>query len=175
VQDPFWYAENTPHVFDELKKISCKWAMRMMRKRPKASGSARITGTAVSPRLIRMNPSRKAKLVFARLMRYPEEWLRAGMLTDVLYKAQLARYRWGDERAAEHDRSGAFHWWLQRVRTRSQLKKLLELSYLDPDQWMAADIRRYIREHTSFDSRLSTFDKKRVNRFDKALKRSQST
>jgi hypothetical protein len=106
-------------------------------------------------------------------MGYPEEWLRSGMFTDAIYVAQLARYKWGDERAAEHDRNGAFHWWLKRVRKSSQLRKLLDLSYLDPDQWMAADVRRYIREHFRFGSTLAAYDKKRVNRFDKGLKRSR--
>ena len=102
-------------------------------------------------------------------MNYPREWITSEMLTDALYEGQIARYKWGDERGAEHDRNGAFHWWLGQSPTRTQLKTLLRLSYLDPDQWMAADARRYLRSQANFDSRLAALDRRHQNRYDKEL------
>jgi hypothetical protein len=56
----------------------------------------------------------------------------------------IAAYEPGMEHASEHDRNGAFHWWLKTLPDKAVLTQLIALSYLDPDQLMAADIRSYI-------------------------------
>jgi len=88
------------------------------------------------------------KAEFARLMAYPAEWLEWDMYPDELFEQQLNLYHPGDERAAEHDRNGAFHWWLKRNLTADQLEKLVALSFKDPDPLMAEDVRHYIASRT---------------------------
>jgi hypothetical protein len=87
---------------------------------------------------------RLSKVEFLRLLNFPKEWLEWSMYPDELFDAQAARHVPGDERGSEHDRNGAFHWWLKREPTKDVLRKLVALSYLDPDSEMGADVRRYI-------------------------------
>jgi hypothetical protein len=96
---------------------------------------------------------------FLRLMRFPEEWLELGMYPDELFQWQLSGYEVGHEDGAEHDRNGAFHWWLRRQPTRSQLENLLRLAALDPDCQLADDLRKYIANASTFDSGLAALDK----------------
>jgi hypothetical protein len=88
------------------------------------------------------------KPAFLNLMGYPPEWLEWNMYPDELFEKQLDLYQEGDERGAEHDRNGAFHWWLKQRLTVDQLKKLVLLTFKDPDPLMAADVRRYIESHS---------------------------
>ena len=81
---------------------------------------------------------------FLRLMKFPKEWLEWEMIPDELARMQVERYEPGHEKGSEHDRNGAFHWWLKRSPDNVQLDKLEKLSFLDPDQIMAADVRKYI-------------------------------
>lgn len=83
---------------------------------------------------------------FLKLMRFPKEWDTWGMYPDELFQAQVQLYKPGDERGAEHDRNGAFHWWLKRDPSKEQLLNLARLTGLDDDQLMAEDVRRYIRK-----------------------------
>ena len=88
------------------------------------------------------------KREFLKLMNFPEEWISLGMYPDELFQWQLSGYRVGHEDASEHDRNGAFHWWLRRNPTRDQLEQLLRLAVLDPDAHLSADVRRHIRQAT---------------------------
>ncbi len=83
------------------------------------------------------------KSEFLNLMEYPAEWLEWNMYPDELWQKQLP-YRRGDERGAEHYRNGAFHWWLKQSITTDQLKRLVLLTFKDPDPLMAEDVRKYI-------------------------------
>jgi len=84
------------------------------------------------------------KTEFLSLMRYPPEWMEWEMYPDALFEKQREMYQPGDERGAEHDRNGAFHWWLKQKLTADQLAKLVALSFKDPDPIMADDVRKYI-------------------------------
>lgn len=81
---------------------------------------------------------------FIVLMQFPQEWVTWNMIPDELSQIQMNWYEKGHENASEHDRNGAFHWWLRRNPEKDVLMTLLKLSSLDPDQLMAADVRRYI-------------------------------
>ena len=81
---------------------------------------------------------------FLRLMSFPMEWESWGLYPNELFEAQLGMYRPGDERGSEHDRNGAFHWWLKRSPSKVVLEKLLLLADKDSDPVMAADIRQHI-------------------------------
>jgi hypothetical protein len=82
---------------------------------------------------------------FLNLMGYPPEWLDWDMYPDELFEKQLPMYREGDERGAEHDRNGAFHWWLKQGMTADQLRNLVLLTFKDPDPIMAQDVRKRIQ------------------------------
>lgn len=91
---------------------------------------------------------------FVKLMNYPKEWLDWGMYPDELFEGQVALYKPGDERGSEHDRNGAFHWWLKRSPTKEQLKKLVALTFLDPDSLMGEDVRTYIEKANNCDDEI---------------------
>jgi hypothetical protein len=84
------------------------------------------------------------KTDFLRLMRFPPEWESWGLYPDELFIGQLSLYRPGDEAGSEHDRNGAFHWWLKRSPSKDVLVKLLLLADKDRDPLMAADVRQRI-------------------------------
>jgi hypothetical protein len=92
-------------------------------------------------------------------MKFPNEWAAYEMYPDELFNGQVSQYKPGDENAAEHDRNGAFHWWLRRSPTREQLEKLLRLASLDPDRMMGDDVRSYIRKASAFDDRSASLEK----------------
>lgn len=81
---------------------------------------------------------------FLKIMKFPKEWMEWNMIPKDLADMQVNNYSPGHENASEHDRNGAFHWWLKRNPTKVQLEQLLELTYLDPDPIMAEDARKYI-------------------------------
>jgi len=88
---------------------------------------------------------------FLKKMNYPIEWDIYKMYPDELYLLQVNHYCEGDEQGSEHDRNGAFHWWLNRNPSNYELLILIKLSYLDPDQIMAEDVRSYIRKSKNYD------------------------
>lgn len=90
------------------------------------------------------------KAEFAKLMRYPSQWILWDLYPDELFEAQLRIYRPGDENGAEHDRNGAFHWWLKKRPGVDVVRKLYELTLLDEDQIMAGDVRRHIAETVGY-------------------------
>jgi hypothetical protein len=98
------------------------------------------------------------KAEFLKLMNFPTEWDRFSMYPDELFQSQVTRYQVGHEEASEHDRNGAFHWWLRRGPDRDQLEKLLRLTFLDPDPALGADVRDYIRRNAAFDSQLAALE-----------------
>lgn len=81
---------------------------------------------------------------FILLMQFPQEWVLWDMYPDELGEFQMSRYESGHEQSPEHDRNGAFHWWLRQNPDKNILMKLLKLSFLDPDKFMAADVRSYV-------------------------------
>jgi hypothetical protein len=79
-------------------------------------------------------------------MRFPEEWIQLGMYPDELANIQISGYESGHENASEHDRCGAFHWWLKREPSEENLKKLMFLASIDPESLMGYDIKSYIQK-----------------------------
>ncbi|MBT2116106.1 hypothetical protein KK141_01060 [Dyella sp. LX-66] len=79
-------------------------------------------------------------------MKFPPEWEEWGLYPDELFLEQWALYRSGDEAGSEHDRNGAFHWWLRQKPGLEILEKLLVLTELDRDPVMALDVRRYVEK-----------------------------
>ena len=97
---------------------------------------------------------------FMALMKYPELWRSLEMYPDELFHEQLAGYLPGHEEGCEHDRNGAFHWWLRREPSKLDLEKLLRLSYADPDIALGEDVRNYLRQADGFDEELREFEAK---------------
>ena len=83
-------------------------------------------------------------------MEFPAEWESWNMIPEEWLALVLSSYESGMENASEHDRHGAFQWWLRNQPTTDQLVKLSHLSFLDPDQHMAETVRDYIRQSASF-------------------------
>jgi hypothetical protein len=100
------------------------------------------------------------KVEFLELMRFPKEWLELGMYPDELFDWQISGYEPGHENGAEHDRNGAFHWWLKKQPSKSELQRLICLAAIDPDPFLAEDLGRYIQQSPSFDHELAELEKK---------------
>lgn len=81
---------------------------------------------------------------FLVIMEFPKEWLEWKMIPDELAEIQLKNYKPGHENGSEHDRNGAFHWWLKRNPSKEHLINLVRLSFLDPDPIMSSDVRKYL-------------------------------
>lgn len=81
---------------------------------------------------------------FMQLMQFPKEWELSGMYPDELFQSQLSTYKPGHEKSSEHDRNGAFHWWLKKGPNRSQLEQLLALAKQDPDKFLSRDVLKRI-------------------------------
>jgi hypothetical protein len=90
------------------------------------------------------------KKEFLALMRFPKEWEQFEMYPEELADIQINGYQVGHESASEHDRCGAFHWWLKQEPSEQQLINLMKLTYLDPDPLMSADVRNYIVKAKNF-------------------------
>jgi hypothetical protein len=83
---------------------------------------------------------------YLTLMQFPPEWLSWQMLPVDFLAEQASRYETGHEEASEHDRHGAFQWWLRQQPDADVLVKLVNLTWLDPDQSMAGSVRRCIEQ-----------------------------
>lgn len=94
---------------------------------------------------------RFTKEEFLQLLEYPAEWLDHDMYPNELFEFQVQHYSPGHEVGAEHDRNGAFHWWLKRQPSKQQLLRLVQLSALDPDPLLGADVRAYLRKAANAD------------------------
>jgi hypothetical protein len=94
------------------------------------------------------------KAKFLELMDFPKSWNDWGMFPDALFDQHLKHYEPGAELSPEHDRFSAFLWWLKQSPSEEQLLKLVALSFLDPDEIMAKDARRYIAKHSKSDSKV---------------------
>ena len=71
------------------------------------------------------------------------------MLPLAFVSDQSALYEPGHEEASEHDRHGVFQWWLRQRPSVATLVRLVELSWLDPDQIMAGYVRECIARQPS--------------------------
>ena len=91
------------------------------------------------------------KQTFLDLMRFPLEWDEWGMYPDDLSEFEISGYKPGHENGAEHDRNGAFHWWIKRNPSKDELKKLVKLSRLDPDKGLGAHMRKHILKAANCD------------------------
>lgn len=96
------------------------------------------------------------KKEFIKRMQFPREWVEWGMLPDELLDEQMAVYEPGNERASEHYRIGAFHYWLRKRPSKDILLKLIKLSFFDPDPLMAYTLRKdYIAKAENADEEVS--------------------
>ena len=84
------------------------------------------------------------KSEFLHLMRFPLEWDTLGMYPQELFELQISRYEPGHEDGAEHDRNGAFHWWLRKGPSTRQVEILRRLASFDPDPLLGEDMLRYL-------------------------------
>ena len=89
---------------------------------------------------------------YLNLMRFPKEWEAWGLIDEVWLAGALKQYEPGNETASEHDRHGAFQWWLKRQPTKDILLKLAKLSWLDPDEPMGSSVRKSIAESKACDA-----------------------
>ena len=78
------------------------------------------------------------------LMKFPVEWSEWGLLPEEFVNIQIKGYEPGHENASEHDRHGAFQWWLKREPSEAVLVQLAQLSRLDPDPHMGNFVRECI-------------------------------
>ena len=86
-----------------------------------------------------------------KLMQFPPEWTAWDLIPPELVALQLSGYEPGHEDASEHDRHGAFQWWLMRHPVAEVLVQLARLSWVDPDQLMAHDVRNCIARQSGDD------------------------
>lgn len=84
-------------------------------------------------------------------MCFPKEWTSLDMYPDELAEIQLAGYIEGHENAPEHDRNGAFHWWLRRDPSVDYLRNLMYLASIDPDKHLGNDVKSYIEKSKYYD------------------------
>ncbi len=84
-----------------------------------------------------------------KLMQFPREWTVWQLIPAELAAVQLSGYERGHEQAPEHDRHGAFQWWLKRSPSSEVLVQLAQLSWLDPDQPMAQYVRECIAKQSA--------------------------
>ena len=89
-------------------------------------------------------------------MNFPKEWELFEMYPNELSEIQINNYISGHEEASEHDRNGAFHWWLKKEPTEEELSKLMKLAYLDPDSHMGKDVRGYIRKAKNYNKKVES-------------------
>jgi len=74
-------------------------------------------------------------------MKFPKQWSEWELLPDELKAIQLNGYESGHENAPEHDRHGAFQWWLKRDVPKVTVIRLAHLTWLDPDPLMGGYVR----------------------------------
>lgn len=99
------------------------------------------------------------KSEYLTLMHFPAEWLTLGMYPDELFRWQMSGYEPGHEDGAEHDRNGAFHWWLRRQPSKTELENLVRLAALDPDPLLGEDLRQHLRKASAFDEQVAALDR----------------
>lgn len=89
------------------------------------------------------------------MMQFPPEWESWCLVPEEWLRGALASYVPGNEQGSEHDRHGAFQWWLKREPSKGILLKLAQLSWLDPDQQMAAYVRECISKAATHDEEVA--------------------
>jgi hypothetical protein len=98
---------------------------------------------------------------YLKLAGFHERWREYGLLPAELIDQLRSTFKPGMEEASEHDRNGVFHWWLKRNPSKDVLVKLVELSFLDDDQIMAADVRKHVAQCSSYDSEVESLIRER--------------
>lgn len=93
---------------------------------------------------------------YLRLMNFPTEWEEWGMIPNEWLEGAIQSYEPGMENASEHDRNGAFHWWLKRSPSEAQLIVLAKLANLDPDPPMAEFVKEQICKAKCFSPRVAS-------------------
>jgi hypothetical protein len=78
------------------------------------------------------------------LMLFPPEWSDWQLIPTELAAVQLGGFRPEHQGAPEHDRHGAFQWWLSRNPDPEILVQLARLTWLDPDQPLGLYVRECI-------------------------------
>ncbi len=94
---------------------------------------------------------------FLELMSFPPLWRELDMIDQDYVLECIARYRPGHEDASEHDRHSLFQFWLKREPTKTTLLNLAKLSFVDPDQQMAASVRSDILRSANCDAEVESF------------------
>jgi hypothetical protein len=92
---------------------------------------------------------------YLKLMEFPQEWGDWEMVPESFASLQASQCELGDENAPEHDRHGMFQWWLRQEPDATKLVLLARLSWLDPDEPMAASVRKAISKQTNFSSEVA--------------------
>ena len=85
---------------------------------------------------------------YLKLMQFPPEWHLWQMLPVNFLGEQVSSYEPGHEDAPEHDRHSVFQWWLRQHPDANTVVKLVNLSWLDPDQSMAGHVRKCIAQQS---------------------------
>lgn len=90
-------------------------------------------------------------------MEFPPLWRELGMADPEYLSQCIACYRPGHEDSPEHDRHGLFQFWLKQNPPAKVLIKLARLSFVDPDQQMAASVRSDILESENCDGEVEDY------------------
>ena len=88
---------------------------------------------------------------YLTLMRFPDDWEAWGLINDQWLAGAMKKYQPGHESGSEHDRHGAFQWWLKHQPSKDILLKLARLCWLDPDEVMANSVRKDISKSKACD------------------------
>ena len=89
---------------------------------------------------------------YLSVMQFPADWIGLGMVPpDEWLSRAIESYDPGHEQSPEHDRYGAFQYWLKRGPSKEQLQALVRLSFADPDSAMAGQVREEIARASTFD------------------------
>lgn len=94
------------------------------------------------------------KSEFLKLMNFPKEWVEWDMYPDELAEIQMKDYKKGNEDSSEHDRFGAFNWWIAYADNEEQLIKLFKLSILEPDKLMADSVRQRMKKSKLYGNKM---------------------
>ena len=88
---------------------------------------------------------------YLSLMNFPSQWEEWNMIPDEWLIEAISSYQPGNENASEHDRHGAFQWWLRHQHLEAnQLVSLAKLTFLDPEPLMGEYVRQCITEHKGY-------------------------
>ncbi len=97
------------------------------------------------------------KAEFMTFMHFAPDWVTLDMYPpdEAFFNGQRDVYQPGSEKASEHFRNAAFHWWLKRHPSKEHLKKLVRLTYVDEDRRMGEWLRSEIAKAANCDSEIA--------------------